>query len=221
MVNAQAERSTEKELCMSRTRYTLMTLALAFFPMGCVPMGCAAEDPGIDDSAEEQFEGAKPEALAPPVPGKPSLYGTWKGDTYHISQLETLALMTDGRYHGARNVACVQAPCPPIGEDGTFAVYSRDTKKFIELVARGTGHTDRYEYGFTDNTLRLRPLRPGSEWRSMMRTDNAWCSGARDCTMQNLLPGPCSGSFTCTRNECAWTCAHGEEESEALGGVRP
>jgi hypothetical protein len=105
---------------MSRARYTLMTLALLFFPLGCVPVGCAGEDPEMDDSALEQFEGAKPEAFVPPVPARPSLYGTWKGDTTHMDQFETLVLMTDGRYHGARNVTCVKYPCPPIGEDGTY-----------------------------------------------------------------------------------------------------
>jgi hypothetical protein len=199
----------------------LMILGLSLFPTGCASVGCAGEDPGVDDSAADQFAGAQPEALPPLVPGTPTVFGTWKGDTTNMDAFETLVLMTDGRYHGARNVMCVKAPCPPIGEDGTYKLYTRETKRFVEVVKEGAETPDRFEYAFAVDTLRLRPLHPGSEWRSMQRAEVAWCDAARDCAAQNLLIGPCAGSFACTRAQCSWKCGSSGETSVLPAGEDP
>lgn len=194
---------------MLRARYMLMTLALALVPVGCTPMGCSGEDPDQDRPAAEQAEGLVPAALPAPVPGK-SLYGTWAGDTAHQDMFAKLVLMNDGRYHGERNVQCITAPCPPIGEDGTFKLYTRDMKTFLELVATGTGHTDKYEYTMRDEKLAIRLLRPGTEFFTMARSNQAWCAIERDCVGQVLPPGPCAGSYTCGKNVCAWTCTQAD-----------
>lgn len=193
-------------------RYTLMTAALALVPMGCSPMGCSGEDPSHDDPAEVQLEGLTPAALPTPTPGA-SIYGTWSGDVHHADMFEKLVLMSDGRYHGARNVKCIKEPCPAIAEDGDVKFYAREGGTYFVLTASGTGHKDSYEYKFSTSELKIRPLRPGSEFFPMARSNSSWCATSRDCLGQVLPPGPCAGAYECATNACAWKCSTGGTEA--------
>lgn len=197
-------------------RYTLMTVALALVPMGCSPMGCSGEDPSHDDPAVVQMEGMTAAAAPAPTPGA-SIYGTWAGDVNHADMFEKLVLMSDGRYHGERNVKCVKAPCPAIAEDGDVKFYTRETATFFVLTASGTGHQDRYEYKFSTSELKIRPLRPGSEFFAMARSNTAWCATGRDCVGQVLPQDPCAGTYECTTNACVWKCSTGGAESVKAG----
>jgi len=202
---------------MLRARTILITLAVALFPVGCAPVGCAGEDPEMDATADEQWKGVVEQPLA--SPGQRGILGTWKGDTTHSGLFETLVFMSDGRFHGARNVTCVKAPCPPIAEDGTYKLFSRDARTYVELIPLSK-QPDRYEYGSDGATLKIRPLKPGSEWYAMPQAGTAWCGGERDCGLQALPPGPCAGSYVCgAANACTWKCTAGGTEAAVAPGT--
>ncbi len=199
---------------MLRTKYMLMTLTLALSSAGCAPMGCSGENPDHDLSATEQAEGLIAAALPAPTPGA-SMYGTWLGDVHHTGMFAKLVLMTDGRYHGERNVVCVKDPCPAIAEDDTFALYARETKTFFGLTPNGSKVPEMYEYVYSSREFKIRPLRPGSEWFPMVNAGSAWCAITRDCAGQALPPGPCAGGWVCgEKNICKWDCPR---PSEATG----
>lgn len=192
---------------MFRVRHFLMALSLALFPLGCAPAGCSGEDPEQDKSAAEQFEGAMEQKLTAPAPNAPSFYGTWNGDTVggHFSKL---VLMTDGRFHSEEAVICVKAPCPAITKDGTFRLFTRESRSYLELTATGAAQVPtRLEYALNKESLRVRPLVVGSEWYEMKHSGIAWCGTVRDCGAQALPTGPCAGDYACNTNTCAWQCA--------------
>lgn len=187
---------------MFRMNYALLTLTLALFPVGCTQTGRTGEDTPNSKSSM----GITPEATAPPAPGNPGMYGTWSGKVEGIGQFDNLVLMTDGSYHNSHQVVCVKAPCPPIGEDGTFQIYSRDRAQFIAFVSQGSKDAQRYEFVYKTGNLRLRHILPGAEWYSMQRPGISWCMESKDCTLQALPPGPCAGGYVCGQNQCAWQC---------------
>jgi hypothetical protein len=187
---------------MIRNGYALVALTLALFQVGCAKTDGTKEDP----SDVKSSMGVTPEAIAPPTPGNPGVYGTWSGAVAGVGHFDNLVLMTDGRYHNSHQVVCAKAPCPPIGEDGTLELYSRGGVRYVSFVAQGTTQAERYEFVYKTGLLRLRHILPGAEWYSMQRAGASWCSEARDCTMQALPPGVCAGGYTCSNNQCAWQC---------------
>jgi hypothetical protein len=203
---------------MLRAKYVLMTLAFSLLPVGCTPMGCSGEDPDHDLSVAEQEKDLQAAALPTPTPGA-SMYGTWMAATPQTGMFEKLALMTDGRYHGERKVVCIKDPCYAVPEDGTYKLYTRDAKTFLSFTTTGNTQTDRYEYVYSNREFKIRPLRPGSEWYTLLNAGSAWCAIDRDCAAQALPPGPCAGGWVCgSGNVCKWDCPR---PSEATGANEP
>jgi len=193
---------------MLRVRYFLMTLGLALFPLACTPVGCSGEDPEQDKSADEQFVGAVEQQLPAPVPGKSALYGTWSGSSKTNGFFDQLVLMTNGAYHTSQTVTCVKAPCDPVVHEGSFKLYVREERAYIEMTT--TDPTPmRFEYAISGDSLRLRPIVKGSEWFAMDHSAIAWCNTGRECTVQNLPPGVCAGKYECAQSACVWKCAIG------------
>ena len=200
---------------MLRAQHSLVVFALALFPIGCTPAGCAGEDPEQDKSATDQFAGAIEQTLPAPVPGTPLLYGTWSGPK-EAGRIDMIVLMTNGSYHTSQNVVCAKAPCDPITSDGTFKLFTRDKRTYLELNgAAASREVSRYEYAASSNTLRLRPLVAGSEWFALDHSGIAWCSSERECNFQNLPPGICAGGYKCEQNACNWKCIKNDEPSVA------
>jgi hypothetical protein len=202
---------------MLRVRNFLMALSLAIFPLGCTPVGCSGEDPEQDLPADEQFVGAVEQQLPAPVPGASSLYGTWNGKAN--GYFDQLVLMTNGRYHTALAVTCVKAPCDPLTREGSFKLFLREGRSYIEL---GTTEPTpvRFEYALTSgDNLRLRPLVKGSEWFALEHSAIAWCATGRECTVQNLPPGICAGKYECAQSACVWKCVMGGEPSAVDTGA--
>lgn len=209
---------------MLHVRHCLVALALGTFPLGCTPIGCSGEDPELDKPADEQFVGAVEQKLPAPVPGTPAIYGTWIG-ARTAGPLDMVVLMTNGQFHTSKSVVCVKAPCDPIVQNGTFKLYTREERAFIELQP-APGEWVRYEYEVTSDKLRLRPLVAGSEWFMLAPAGAAWCAGSRECNYQNLPPGVCAGAYECEKNACVWTCPKGGEpsvapEKDTTGAVNP
>lgn len=199
---------------MLRIRHILMALPLALISVGCTPAGCSGEDPEQDKPADEQFVGAVEQSLPRPDPNASQLYGTWKGPQVP-GHFDLLVLMTNGRYHSAEAVTCVKAPCDPIVHEGAFKLYTREARTFFELERTGSVPL-RYEYAISENKLRLRPLVQGSEWFVLEDPGIAWCSNDRECTVQALPPGVCSGRYVCGQNACAWKCAALDHDTAAV-----
>ncbi len=194
---------------MLRINFALVTLSVALFQVGCTQTGRTGED--VPNSKSSM--GVTPESIAPPTPGNPGVYGTWSGESAGTGQFDTLVLMTDGRYHNSHKVVCVKAPCPPIGEDGTFELYNRDGARFVAFTSRGATDAQRYEFIQKTGLLQLRHILPGAEWYSMQRAGISWCAESKDCTVQALPPGPCAGGYMCGENQCAWKCGYQEDSA--------
>lgn len=194
---------------MSRIHFALLAVPLAIFQFGCAESDRIGEDTSNSLSAMMIM----PQAKAPPTPGNPGVYGTWKNETEGVGRFNTLVLMTDGRYHSARTVVCIKAPCDPIEESGKFELYNRDGGRFIALTANGAEDAQRFEYVSKPGLLQLRHILPGSDWYSMHHGSPAWCEETRDCGVQVLPPGPCAGGYTCSQSQCAWQCGGGGEQA--------
>jgi hypothetical protein len=192
---------------MLRAHHALSILVLALAPLGCAPTGCAGTGP---DPNEGNSLGTE-EAMSA---GGATLAGTYQSDAMKVGSFAQLVLMTDGTYHGARVVACIKAPCPPIGEDGGVRLYARDGHKYMALTD-ASSHIERYEYALRDGTLRMQKLGDTSgEWLSMQRSTTAWCAESNDCAMQALPVGPCAGTWQCAREACNWSCGQAPKPEE-------
>lgn len=197
---------------MVRARHLILAVSFALFPLGCTPVGCAGEDPDQDKTAKEQLTGAAEQALPAPDPGKSMLYGTWTGD-YTAGHFASLVLMSNQRYHATKAIVCVKEPCNPAVQEGSYSLYSKEDRTYIvfgDITAPGG---EQYEYAVADESLRLRPLMPGSEWYAIKRAPAAWCISSRECKVQNLPPGVCAGEYACEQSVCTWKCARPTEPS--------
>lgn len=191
---------------MVRVRHFIIALSLSLFPLGCTPAGCAGEDPDQDKTAAEQLAGAVEQALPAPDPNRAMLYGTWKGDMTG-GHFTTLAVMTNQHFHSEQAIVCVKAPCNPAVNDGMYTLFAAEGRNYITFGEKTAPASLKYEYATDGNSLRLRPLVPGSEWYAMQRAEAAWCLTARECTVQNLPPGVCAGAYECQQSACVWKCA--------------
>ena len=191
----------------------LLALPLTLALGGFVATGCAGNDSAQQDAAESESSEAidSAEPTPPPLTLRSPLYGTWKGDVT-VGRFETLVLMTDYRYHVAREVVCVKAPCNPIVEDGIFSLSGQDEHQLI-LFHDNTNVPQTYEYKLHDNMLYIRPFQDGAQWSSLKKASTGWCAKFTDCDVQNLPPGICSGDYVCDDSVCAWQCANSGQQS--------
>lgn len=195
---------------MLRTQHIRMVLPLALSILGLGAMSCSAEDPELNALAEEQALSASSTDPAGALPtGEGSgIEGTWMGsDT--VGGIQMLVLMTDGRYHVARDVPC-RAPaeeCNPVAEqDGMYAIYVRGATHILGLVPKGSWRMELFEFVADSNSLSLRPLRSDDSWFTLHHTSHAWCASPRDCNLQSLPPAICAGAYECPANVCIWRC---------------
>lgn len=197
---------------MLRVRHFILALSCVLFPVGCNAVGCAGEDPDQDKTAEEQLIGATEQALPAPDPGKTMLYGTWAGDST-AGHFTALVLMSDQRYHATKAIVCVKHPCDPALMEGKYSLYAKDGRTYFVLGEKTAPGAEHFEYAITADSMRIRPLVPGSEWYSMARAPAAWCATSRECNVQNLPPGVCAGAYACEQSTCTWKCARPTDTS--------
>jgi len=190
-------------------RHVFLALSLAIFPLGCT-----AADPEQVKSADEQSAGEQ--ALSIPTVESLQLFSTWKGDNTG-GQFSSIVLMTDGRYHYAKSVVCMKAPCNPVVSDGVYSLYKVDRSFFVVFREGTSREGERYEYAVEDTTLRIRPAVAGSQWQTMQQSPIAWCATTRECNVQNLATGPCAGAYACEQSACTWKCNPGEPEPSVVG----
>ena len=185
-------------------RHFLMSLPLALFPLGFALAGCVGAD---SELANEPIIDAVEQTLPASVSDTPLLYGTWTG-AITGGQLNSLVLMSDGQFHSTESVVCIKAPCDAAERDGSYKLYTTDSRTYIDFGGPVSTIADRYEYSVAAETLRLRPLLPlRSEWFALERAEYAWCGNNQDCNVQNLPPGVCAGSYICgQQHRCAWNC---------------
>ena len=90
---------------------------------------------------------------------------------------------------GAALVCVAGMPCGPAEEDGVYRVLKHRDKQFLELYSAKNILRGRFEMELTGDTLRLRRTDTGGgEWRSMLRSEPAWCWTVR-C---NIATGGCA-----------------------------
>jgi len=161
-------------------------------------LACGGEKP-IDETTG---------AVQAPIPtGGVHLAGTYTGDSSHAGDFAQLVLKTDGTYHAQVFVWCVKDPCPPVEQDGRYALFRRDTLTYFQTYDASGTKGARYQYELRGDTLNLRRLVDSAPWTLMLRSPTAWCATNQDCALQDLQIGPCSGQYICTeRSACNWHC---------------
>lgn len=180
------------------------TLALA---------GCADGTPAPSSDVAEAEEPFASGSL------DPQLVGTFRGDTVALGELMLLVLKSDGTFHYGMVIVCATAPqpCGPIEEGGNYKLTQKDAMNFLELYSEKGIQRARYQYAFDGDALRMRRVDTGSGiWRTMTRSDSAWCGAPADCGVQNLAEGTCVGDWECLWNVCSYQCS--EQACETAGG---
>ncbi len=201
---------------MVRIHHFIVALAFTLFPMGCNAVGCAGEDPDQDKTVSEMLVGATEQAMPPPEPTKGMLYGTWTGDRTG-GHLSSLVLMSDQRFHAVKAVICVKQPCDAAMVDGKYSLFTKDDRTYFALGEKMAPGVESYEYAVTGDTMRIRPVMPGSEWYSLQRAPAAWCASVRECKVQNLPTGICVGDYACEQSACVWKCASPSDSAVNTG----
>ncbi|NUQ75996.1 MAG: hypothetical protein HUU21_20850 [Polyangiaceae bacterium] len=149
----------------------------------------------------------------------PELIGTFRGEAVQIGELTLLALKTDGTFHYGMAILCASppAPCGPADEDGFYKLVQRQKSRFIELYNMKGILRARFEYMLGGDTLRMRRTDTGGgQWRSMIRSEDAWCALPSDCGVQNLNEGTCAGAWDCVWGVCDYRCSL--NACEVMGG---
>jgi hypothetical protein len=193
---------------MMRPSIGSLLLASTFALAGCE----GGTIPSTSDSteAEESFTIARID---------PALLGTYRADSIKIGGLTLLALKSDNTFHYGMAIVCVaqQADCGPAAEDGVYRVINRRDTNILELYSKKEILRARFEYELIGDSLRMRRTDTGGgEWRSMTRSEPAWCGAASDCGVQNLEEGTCEGDWSCELGACVYRCS--ESACEVQGG---
>jgi hypothetical protein len=139
----------------------------------------------------------------------PDLLGTFRGQAVEIGELTLLALKSDGTFHYGMAIVCaaLPEPCGPAQEDGYYKLTQRQSDRYLELYNKKGIQRARFQYALTGDTLRMRRTDTGGgEWRSMVRSDQAWCAMPSDCDMQGLKTAACAGEWACASDACDFQC---------------
>lgn len=140
----------------------------------------------------------------------PELLGTFRGQAVQIGELTLLALKSDGTFHYGMAILCASppAPCGPAEEDGYYKLTQRASARFLELYNMKGILRARFEYELRGDTMRMRRTDTGGgQWRSMVRSEDAWCALPSDCGVQNLKEGTCAGDWECAWSVCDYRCS--------------
>lgn len=183
---------------MNRTPHALFALAPVL----------ALGWPACTGSPEIESDEPVAEDAAAMIAPDPDLAGTFRSQEIRAGALSLLVLKLDGTYHRGTVVACVTTPCPPVQDDGRYALWERGGETHLSLMPEGgtTSLAERYRYALAGDTLRI--LRVGDRsWTSLQRTENeAWCAEPEDCSLQRLPVGPCAGEWQCASETCSYSC---------------
>jgi hypothetical protein len=183
--------------------------------------GCA-DDTISADLAAAQEENDLNEAAV-----DEGLIGTFRSQEVGIGELMLLVLKSDASYHYGMVVVCMAKPdsCGPIQDNGHYKLTHRSNFKFIDLFDSEGNPKARFQYELADDTLRLRRLDTGGQWRAMTRSSPPWCAVPNDCGLQNLPEARCVGEWSCATNACAYQCAphpceEGDDRCHSGGAVQ-
>jgi hypothetical protein len=187
--------------------------------------GCAGED--IQDGAVGPVEGAGAIEGVEPAESEgtvvadeidPNLLGTFRNDSVSLGRLVLLTLKSDGTFHSGQVIACVKGmECGPAQDDGYYQLTRRVNEKRLELFNMKGVSRGLYKYERYGDTIRIRRS-DSNDWYSLVRSDEAWCKGSRDCQLQNLYGARCAGGWACQANACQYQCDSGSS-CEVSGGA--
>jgi hypothetical protein len=154
------------------------------------------------------------------------LIGTFRAQEVGIGELMLLVIKADATYHYGMAIVCAAKPdlCGPIQDDGYYKLTHNAPYKYIDLFDVAGNAKARFQYDLDGDTLQIRRLDTGGEWRSMKRTAPPWCAVPNDCGLQNLPEARCVGEWSCATNACAFQCEphpceEGDYRCQSVGSV--
>lgn len=185
-------------------RHSVASLLLAAIAAlaGCVEENVASS-PSIIEGQEETTPPVAVEDGSSPV-------GTFRAQEVGIGEVMLLVLKTDGTAHWGMAILCAAKPesCGPVQEDGHYRLTQRESGNTLDLLDWKGNLRASFQYALTNDheTLRLRRVDTGGQWRSMKRSEPAWCAAADDCALQNTPVSRCIGAWSCAENACNHQC---------------
>lgn len=166
--------------------------------------GCTDENVAASPST---FEGQE-ETSVPAASIDEKLIGTFRGQEVAIGEMMLLVLKADGTSHWGMAIVCATKPlgCGPVQEDGYFRVSGEGAVHYLDLIDWKGNTRATFQYVAADDTLRMRRVDTGGQWRAMERSEQGWCGAAADCGLQNLPTEACIGDWMCAENACNFQC---------------
>ena len=136
---------------------------------------------------------------------KPPLVGTFRNADKNWG-IAVLTLKTDYTYHKEDGVVCVRAPCIGPQVNGKYTFSKRDGMNMLVLLDASGARVGVYNYKVGDHETLYIAERGTDAWQTLHHSDVAWCAEPRDCGLQDLPVGICSGTWTCPENVCLYEC---------------
>jgi hypothetical protein len=180
-------------------------MKLRFAWMMLLVIGCGNDVQNQDDLQSDQEDTAiKADGVQKPL----STFRMAESDLKNAADgdLVLLVLKTNNLFYSEDNQWCLELPCPPSTQTGTYQFTKSGRTTYLRLFDNGGALLRRFAYTFDGQTLNLRNTKDQTNRWVTLHQSAAWCAKAYDCKVQPQLGLLCIGAYACENNTCNFVC---------------